>query len=67
MNTYFDDIDHPTLQELVLEETADFDFPILNNIQLGHHTSSLLLPIGLEARLETKTPRITILESAVRD
>ena len=65
VNRYFDHLEHPTLQQLVLQETADYNFPILSNIKLGHHTCSLPIPIGLQARLDTDTPEIVIMEAAV--
>ena len=51
INSYFDHIELPTLQELVLEITSEFDFPILYGLKLGHHTSSILLPIGCRLQL----------------
>ena len=65
MNSYFDHIDHPTLEQMVLELTAEYDFPIINNVKLGHHTSSLVLPIGCQARFDSAVPELVVLESAV--
>lgn len=64
INSYFDHIEHPTLKELVLEIAADFDLPILYGLKLGHHTSSILLPIGCRASMETAGPILSVLTSA---
>ncbi len=65
MNTYFDHVEHPTLQEMIMELVAEYDFPVLNNFKLGHHTSSLVLPIGCRAKISSTGPEVAVLESAV--
>ncbi|MEM8857919.1 MAG: S66 peptidase family protein [Chloroflexota bacterium] len=65
VNTYFDHVEHPSLQEMILELMVDYEFPILNNFKLGHHTSSLVLPIGCRARLDGSSGEVVLLESAV--
>ncbi|MBX7046538.1 MAG: LD-carboxypeptidase [Ignavibacteria bacterium] len=40
-----------TLGEVVLEICKEFDFPILNKVELGHTTEKITLPIGANASL----------------
>ena len=32
INSFFDQIDHPTLQELVMEIMTPYDFPVISNV-----------------------------------
>ena len=65
INSYFDQVEHPTLQELVMEIVADYDFPVISNVKFGHHTCSVPLPIGCTAMLDTALPQLVITEAAV--
>ena len=65
INSFFDNIEHPTLQELVMEIVADYDFPVVSNMKFGHHTCSVPLPIGCQAMLDTAVPELIVTESAV--
>lgn len=65
VNTYFDHVDHPSLQEMIMELVSDYDFPVLNNFKLGHHTCSLVLPIGCRAKISSAEPQVTLTESAM--
>ena len=65
INSYFDQIEHPTLQELVMEVVADYEFPVISNVKFGHHTCSVPLPIGCRATVITAVPELLITEPAV--
>jgi muramoyltetrapeptide carboxypeptidase len=56
-----------TLQEVVLDLLAEFDFPILYGYPTGHTSRpNVIVPFGVQARLELKsTPTFELLEPAV--
>jgi muramoyltetrapeptide carboxypeptidase len=54
-----------TPAEMVLEVTQDYDFPILQLDELGHHVENLVFPIGVTATLDTTTPSLHLDEPAV--
>lgn len=66
INQYYEDVEHPSLQEAVLEIVAEFDFPILANVDFGHRRALLPLPIGIEAWMDTARPELVVVTSAVR-
>ena len=51
--------------EVVTERTAPFGFPVVGNLDIGHTTPLLTLPIGCRARIDSDTGRVSILEAAV--
>ncbi len=53
------------IAEFVGEQTAGLKCPVLCGIEAGHGTENLTLPFGLPVRIDTKTRRMTFLESAV--
>ena len=55
----------PTLAELALELTHGTNYPIIAGIPYGHFRRRLVLPIGVEAILETSPPSLTLSEAAV--
>lgn len=56
------------LDEVVLEATRGFDFPIAADLDFGHTDPMLCLPWGIRAGLETGDDvRLALLEPAVRE
>ena len=53
--------------KVICEEEGLVDFPILANIDFGHRTPMMVIPIGALAELDCDNARFTILESAVID
>ncbi len=53
------------LFEVVIERTEAFGFPILADVDCGHTTPMLTLPIGCAAMLDADENRFAITESAV--
>lgn len=47
------------------EQTAGFDCPVLFGVDAGHGTDNLALPLGVRARIDSASRRLTILEPAV--
>jgi muramoyltetrapeptide carboxypeptidase len=54
------------IKELVLDITADYDFPIIAGMDFGHYTPNLPLPIGIKAAMDTDGIRVWLKESYVR-
>ena len=52
-------------ESLILEYTADPDFPILTGVDFGHTAPQLTLPIGIQASLDSQQDRFSIDEAAV--
>ena len=52
-------------ESLILEYTADSDFPILTGVDFGHTAPQLTLPIGIQASLNSQQDRFSINEAAV--
>lgn len=66
INQGFRGITYPTVQEIVLEEAAGYDFPIMAGAEFGHHTANIPMPIGIDATLDTATGSLAFVEAAVR-
>jgi muramoyltetrapeptide carboxypeptidase LdcA involved in peptidoglycan recycling len=54
------------LDELLLEVTAGYDFPILAGVDLGHTAPMTTLPIGVSCRLDADDGSIELLEPGVK-
>ena len=59
------ELDRP-VSDVFLEETKDYDFPVLEIGELGHYVENYVLPIGCKATLDATKKQITIDEPAVR-
>jgi muramoyltetrapeptide carboxypeptidase LdcA involved in peptidoglycan recycling len=62
---YYNGAEKQELRQVLLERTAKYDFPILSDMDFGHTTPMLTLPIGVRARIDTPARRFEILEAAV--
>jgi muramoyltetrapeptide carboxypeptidase len=51
--------------KIVLEFTEEYGFPVIYGFESGHFARNLTLPIGAEARIETRRKKFEILEGAV--
>lgn len=54
-----------SLEEVVLEATEGYAFPILAEVDCGHTDPILTLPLGVEVALDDEGPAFSILEPAV--
>jgi len=54
------------IRELVMDITADYDFPIIGNMDFGHYTPNLPLPTGIKAAMDTRDMKVWLKESYVR-
>ncbi len=53
------------LREVILERTRRYDFPIVTDMDFGHTSPQLTIPIGCRARIDTASPTFEILEAGV--
>lgn len=53
------------LREVILERTMPFSFPVITDMDFGHTSPQLTLPIGCQARVDTYQHSFEIIESAV--
>lgn len=49
-------------ENLVLEVTKEYNFPILKTHDFGHHTPNCCIPIGAKVRIDAKNKFIEIIE-----
>lgn len=54
-----------SLQQTLVDRLGDLNVPIIYGLSYGHISNMCTLPIGLNARLDTHTQRLTLLEAAV--
>ncbi len=53
-------------KEVILEITEEYGFPIIGNMDFGHYTPNMPLPMWLKASLDTEGERLSINESYVK-
>jgi muramoyltetrapeptide carboxypeptidase len=54
-----------SLNEILKDLIGEFDFPVLCNVDLGHTSDKLTLPIGVEACLDSEANSFALTEPAV--
>lgn len=54
------------MRELVMDIAAGYDFPIIGNMDFGHYTPNLPLPLGIEAAMDTDGTKVWLKESFVK-
>ena len=57
----------PDLEEMVLELTEGLDLPVVTGVPYGHFRRRLVLPLGVEAVLDTALPELRLTQSAFVD
>ncbi|MBI2028894.1 LD-carboxypeptidase [Candidatus Gottesmanbacteria bacterium] len=60
-----EEIKEPTAKELVLDILKEYNSPILANMDFGHYTVNIPMPVGIKASLDTFNKTFDIIESAV--
>jgi muramoyltetrapeptide carboxypeptidase len=55
----------PTLRDIVLEALRGRDIPVLGNVDFGHISPNLPLPLGIRAGLDADARTLSLLEQAV--
>lgn len=59
------EIQVPTAKELVLDVLKDYQFPIMANLDFGHFTVNIPMPIGIKVSLDTSKRELKFLDGAV--
>ena len=59
------EIIEPTLEEMVLDILKDYKFPIMSNLDFGHFTVNIPMPLGIKVSFYTVKKKLNFLESAV--
>ncbi|GAA1662680.1 LD-carboxypeptidase [Glycomyces endophyticus] len=54
-----------SVQEVVLDVLADYDFPILAGVDFGHTGPNLPMPVGVRAAVDATSRELRLLESPV--
>jgi muramoyltetrapeptide carboxypeptidase len=67
VNQYFDEIEHPTPREAILDILADYKFPVLAEVDFGHNQTMLPLPIGITAYMDSENKVFKLIESATTE
>lgn len=55
----------PSPKELILEVLKDYKFPIMSNLDFGHFTVNIPMPVGIKVSFDTSKKQLNFLESAV--
>lgn len=55
----------PDVKEMVLEILQDYQFPIMSNLDFGHFTVNIPMPLGIKVSFDTGKRELNFLESAV--
>jgi muramoyltetrapeptide carboxypeptidase len=55
----------PSLEEMISTWDNELDIPIISGVPYGHFSRRLVLPIGVQALLDTQPPQLTIEETAL--
>jgi muramoyltetrapeptide carboxypeptidase len=53
------------ISEFIAEQTADLGCPVLSGVEVGHRTENFALPLGVRARLDSRSRKLMLLESPV--
>ncbi len=56
----------PRVKEMILEILKDYDFPIMANLDFGHFTVNIPMPVGVKVSFDTTKKELRFSEGAVR-
>ena len=60
-----EEVIEPSTKEMILEILKDYKFPIMANLDFGHFTVNIPMPIGIKVSFDTTKKELNFLESAV--
>ncbi len=63
--TAWKDFEEPQPKEIVMEVLKDFKFPIIGEVDFGHKTVAIPMPIGIQAKMNAQELQLEFLEGAV--
>lgn len=59
------EVKEPDVKEMILDILKDYKFPIMVNMDFGHFTVNIPMPIGIKVSFDTTKKELNFLESAV--
>ena len=62
---YYSNAQKARLNDVIIERTRNFEFPIVTDMDFGHTAPQFTVPIGCRARIDSDQKTFEILESAV--
>ena len=63
--TAWEGFDEPTPKDIIMECLKEYSFPIIANMDFGHETVDLPMPIGLKSKIDADNLEFEIIEPAV--
>jgi muramoyltetrapeptide carboxypeptidase len=60
------EITEPQPKDVIMEVTGNYTFPIMADLDFGHYTVNLPMPIGIRARMDASKLEFALAESAVQ-
>lgn len=64
--TAWEGFEEPTPKQITMEVLKDYNFPIIGEVDFGHKTVDIPMPIGIEVKLNAQNLELEFLESAVK-
>ena len=64
--TSWEGFTEPTPREITMEVLKNYSFPILADVDFGHKTVNVPMPIGINARMDAENLQLELLEAAVK-
>ncbi len=59
------EVEEPDIKEMILDILKDYKFPIMANMDFGHFTVNIPMPIGVKVSFDTSKKELKFLESSV--
>ena len=59
------EVKEPTYKEMILEILKDYKFPILAEVDMGHFTVNIPMPLGIKVEVDATKKELKFLEGAV--
>jgi len=63
--TAWSGFEEPTPKEIIMEVLKKYSFPIIGEVDFGHKTVDIPMPIGIQVEMDAQERRLVFLESAV--
>ena len=60
-----EEVVEPGAKEMILEILENYDFPIMSNLDFGHFTVNIPMPMGIKVSFDTTKKELNFLESPV--
>lgn len=62
----FDDEQHKAFLEYLMNRVSPYSFPVVANMDFGHTTPMMTMPLGVTARIDGERKEVSIIESFAR-